>query len=433
MAKLIMLFFIIAVLAINIVFKDKSRRADAVRLFWAASALVFVISMVSYPRIVFDGATLGLKTWWNIVFPSLLPFFIASELLMSFGFVHFMGELLDPVMRPLFNVPGSGSFVMAVGFTSGYPIGSMVTARLRAEGLCSRVEAERLMSFTNNSSPLFMLAAVAVGMFNNPGLGVLIAGAHYLSNITLGLILRFYSRHEDGVLPPKTARQKNPAARAFRRMMQVQRMEKRPPGKIIGDAVSKSVANLLNIGGFIILFAVIIKLLGAAGIIDSIAGILGFILLPLGFSPDIMPALGSGLFEMTIGSKLASEAPVPLTQQVVAVGMILAWSGISVHAQAASMIADTDMRMLPFVLSRVCHTCLAGIYTYIACRWAGNLDQMAAPVMAATRYFSNDGIISLNIKLFLLFLILLAAIIVTALLFYTVCSLRLLIIRKRRW
>lgn len=432
MAKLIMLFFIMTVLAINIVLKDKSRRADAVRLFWTASALIFVVSMVSYPRIVFDGAALGMKTWWNIVFPSLLPFFIASELLMSFGFVHFMGELLDPVMRPLFNVPGSGSFVMAVGFTSGYPIGSMVTARLRAEGLCSRVEAERLMSFTNNSSPLFMLAAVAVGMFNNPGLGVLIAGAHYLSNITLGLILRFYSRNEGGVIPQTKARQKNPAARALRRMMLVQRMEKRPPGKIIGDAVGKSVANLLNIGGFIILFAVIIKLLDAAGIIGRIAEILGFILLPLGFSPDILPALGSGLFEMTIGCKLASEAPVPLTQQVVAVGMILAWSGISVHAQAASMIADTDMRMLPFVFSRVCHTCLAGIYTYIVCRRAGNLDQMAAPVMAATRFFRDNGFLGLNIKLFLFFLALLAAIIATALLFYALSSIRPLIIKKGR-
>lgn len=216
MAKLIMLFFIIvSLLTINIMLKNNARRGDAIRLLWTLSALVFVLSMVSCPQIVFEGAALGLKTWWNIVFPALLPFFIASELLMSFGLVHFMGELLDPVMRPLFNVPGSGSFVMAVGFTSGYPIGSMVTARLRKEGLCSRVEAERLMSFTNNSSPLFMLAAVAVGMFNNPGLGVLIAGTHYLSNITLGLILRFYSSKEGGMPRQTSTGERNPIARPW--------------------------------------------------------------------------------------------------------------------------------------------------------------------------------------------------------------------------
>lgn len=406
-------------------YKLPGQPKDRIRLIWTILAVLFVFSMILQPRIAYEGAVMGLKTWWNIVFPSLLPFFIASELLMSFGVVHFMGELLDPVMRPLFNVPGSGSFVMAVGFTSGYPIGSMVTARLRTDGLCTRAEAERLMAFTNNSSPLFMLVAVSVGMFNNPGLGILIAGAHYLSNITLGIILRFYAR-SDGGIKPAAAGGQNPAARALRKMLQVQRMENRPQGKIIGDAVSKSVANLLNIGGFIILFAVIIKLLGAAGIIDTIAVILGYILLPLGFSPEILPALGSGFFEMTIGSKLASEAAAPLAQQVVAVGMILAWSGISVHAQAASMIADTDIRMLPFVVSRVCHTCLAGIYTYFACRWAGPLEEMAAPVMAFNRYFQVDSLVSLNFKVFLLFLVLLAAIIIAALLLHTVRGLKLL-------
>jgi sporulation integral membrane protein YlbJ len=127
------------------------------KLLWTLLTTLFVFSMMIQPRIVFEGSVMGLKTWWNIVFPALLPFFIASELLMSFGVVHFMGVLFERVMRPLFNVPGTGAFVMMVGFFSGYPITSMIAARLRSEGLCSRVEAERLMSFTSNSSPLFYM------------------------------------------------------------------------------------------------------------------------------------------------------------------------------------------------------------------------------------------------------------------------------------
>jgi nucleoside recognition membrane protein YjiH len=169
--------------------------------------------------------------------------------------------------------------------------------------------------------------------------------------------------------------------------------------------------------------------MSAAGIIEAIAHSLGVLLLPLGFSPDILPALGSGLFEMTIGSKLASEAAAPLIQQVVAVGMILAWSGLSVHAQAASMIAETDIRMLPFVVARVCHTCLAGLYTYLACTWTGTLEETAAPVMAVTRYFQDTGLISLNFKIFLLFIFLLAAVIMAALILHTLRDLRLLITR----
>lgn len=401
-----------------------------VRLFWTASALVFAISMAMYPREVFDGATLGLKTWWNIVFPALLPFFIASELLMNFGVVHFMGVLLEPVMRPLFNVPGAGSFVMMVGYFSGYPIGSMVTARLRLEGLCTRVEAERLMSFTNNSSPLFMLAAVAIGMFNNPMVGLLIAGAHYLSNLTLGLFLRFYGRDYRERSREISAKDGSIVQHAFRRMLQVQRKDSRPPGKIMSDAVRSAVMNLLNIGGFIILFAVIIRLLTIAGVIDALARLLGIILLPLGFEPCILPALGSGFFEMTIGSKLASEAAAPLTQQVTAVGMILAWSGLSVHAQAASMIAETDIRMKPFIITRLAHTALAGLYTYLACCWFG-VEKHITPAMTTAGEWQGLPLFA-HVKIFSFFLIILAGVILLTVLAHLAISLRLCFIRLKR-
>jgi len=276
------------------------------------------------------------------------------------------------------------------------------------------VEAERLMSFTNNSSPLFMLVAVAVGMFNNPGTGVIIAGAHYLSNLVLGFILRYYARSERERFPNRSVR-KGLLRSALHKMLQVQREENRPLGKIMGDAVRNAVTNLLNIGGFIILFAVIIQLLFHVGFIDTLAGILGILLLPLGFSPEILPALGSGFFEMTIGSRLASEAAAPLLQQVVAIGMILAWSGLSVHAQAASMIAETDIRMLPFVVSRLAHTCLAGIFTYLFCLWRLPPEELAAPALAAAGEWQYPGYAG-SFKMLLIFFMSLAAIILLALL-----------------
>lgn len=358
---------------------------QAARLLWTVCALAFAVSMVFHPGEVFEGAAMGLKTWWNIVFPSLLPFFIVSDLLMSFGLVHFIGVLTEPLMRPLFNVPGSGSFVLCVGYTSGYPIGAMVTARLRSQRLCTRVEAERLISFTNNSSPLFMLVAVSVGMFGRPDLGVFIAGAHYLANLTLGFLLRFYGRNDREILPLRGNPHESILTRAVRELTSAWRKETRPMGKIIGDSVKNAINNLLAIGGFIILFAVVIKLFAKAGLISLMAGMLGALLYPLGFSPEIMPALASGFLEMTIGSKTAAESEAPLIQQLVAVAMILAWSGLSVQAQVAGMISETDIRMLPFILSRVAHAALAAFYTVIlfgpALPFAGELLMPAMAVL----------------------------------------------------
>ncbi|WP_051276057.1 sporulation integral membrane protein YlbJ [Desulfovirgula thermocuniculi] len=347
------------------------------RLFWTAGILFFVLGMILQPRLAYEGAVFGLQIWWNIVFPSLLPFFIASELLMNFGFVHFLGVLLEPVMRPLFNVPGAGSLVMAIGYTSGYPTGALATARLRTLRLCTRVEAERLMAFTSNSSPLFMLVAVAVGMFHNPSLGPIIAGGHYLASLTLGLAMRFYGRgdREAAASPPDPAREGTfILKRAWQEMVRRQEQIKGSAGQIMGEAVKNSLQNLFNIGGFIILFAVLIRLLTRAGFIDLLAALLGKVLVPAGLNPAVLPALASGIFEMTTGTKLASEAPAPLAHRLAAAAAILAWSGLSVQAQAASVIASTDIRMAPFLLARAAHAVLATLYTLAFLR-------LAAPVL----------------------------------------------------
>lgn len=369
-------------------------------LFWTICALAFVIAMICQPKIVFEGATTGLKTWWEIVFPSLLPFFIASEFLMSFGLVRFMGVLLEPFMRPLFNVPGCGSFVLCIGYTSGYPIGAMVTARLRSERQCTRVEAERLLCFTNNSSPLFMFVAVSVGMFGRPDLGVVIAGAHYLANLTLGFLLRYYGHNDNEKLPVKAKTEGFILSRAFNELADSWRLETRPLGKIMGDAVRNSINNLLNIGGFIILFAVIIKLFTVAGIINLLSGFLGTVLIPLGFSPEILPALANGFFEMTIGSKTASESTAPLIQQVVAVEMILAWSGLSVHAQVANMISGTDIRMLPFICMRIAHAALSAVFTIFLFSPAILLtNDLLVPAMATLDNIYKKPVILANLEL----------------------------------
>lgn len=356
------------------------KKSDFPGLLWTIAAIFFVVVMVHQPKTVFQGATTGLKTWWEIVFPSLLPFFIVSEILMKLGLVRFIGVLLEPVMRPLFNVPGAGGFVMVIGFTSGFPIGSMVTAQLRQQGLCTKTEAERLMSFTNNSSPLFMLTAVAVGMFNKPELGLLIAGSHYLANILLGLCLRFYGRNNIGSVVPCSNNWS--VKQAIIALLQHQRENKQPLGKLLGEAVTSSINKLINIGGFIILFAVIIKLFSESGLIHTMAVILGTILTPLGFAPDILNALASGFFEMTIGTKMASEASASQLQKLLAVGMILGWSGLSIHAQVASMISGTDLRMRLFIITRIAHALLAACITWFFYHMGCFSGNQVLPVLA---------------------------------------------------
>jgi sporulation integral membrane protein YlbJ len=343
--------------------------AAYVKTAWLAlMALVLVISIISFPQQAFEGSLRGLTLWWEVVFPALLPFFITSELLMGFGVVHFMGVLLEPLMRPLFGVPGVGGFVLSMGLASGYPMGAKLTVRLREQKLVSRIEGERLVGLASTSGPLFMVGAVAVGFFHDARLGVIIALSHYLAALCVGLLMRYHHWRETDSREYKPYRQKVSGLlflRALKAMHEARLKDGRAIGHLMGDAVTSSIQTLLLIGGFIIIFSVFNRLLYTVGVADLVSTLLAFIFLPLGLDATLIPAMFAGLFEITLGSQLASQAgpDVLLAHKVALACAIISFSGLSVHAQVASMLASTDIRYLPYLVARLIHAVLAGLFT----------------------------------------------------------------------
>ncbi|WP_273850306.1 sporulation integral membrane protein YlbJ [Guptibacillus spartinae] len=328
-----------------------------------ATSVTFVaLAVILFPAHTLEASKSGLSMWWNIVFPSLLPFFIISEILIGIGVVRFIGILLEPLMRPLFRVPGAGAFVFAMGIASGFPAGAKYTAHLRQNHDISAIEGERLVSFTNCSNPLFIFGAVAVGFFHNPALGVILAIAHYAGNIMVGLVMRFHHPESDHAIDERDFNQSR-LGRAFSALHETRLMERRPFGKMMGDAVHSSIKTLLMVGGFIILFSVLNELLGVIGLAAILATALRSILLLFQLSPELDIPLLSGMFEITLGSRLASESSTTLLAQAIVTSFILAFNGFSVQAQVASILADTDIRFKPFFMARLLHGFFAAFLT----------------------------------------------------------------------
>lgn len=335
-----------------------------------AFIIVFITAaIIFFPEQALNASIHGLHTWWEIVFPSLLPFFIMAELLISFGIVQFFGVLFEPIMRPLFNVPGAGSFAWILGMVSGFPSGAKITVLLREKKEITHIEAERLISFSNAASPLFIFGAIAVGFFHNVQLGIIIAISHYISNIFVGMLMRNYAKNKktnDDIQLTKRAVDENLIRRAFSRMHRTRISETRPFGQLIGDAVLSSVQTLLIIGGFIILFSVFTSLLQVVQFI----GLVQLLILPIlqitHIPSEIVPSLITGFFEITMGAEAVSETiTLPIVWQLVLVSFILGFNGFSIQAQVASLIAKTDIRFHPYFFSRVAHAFISSIFTYI--------------------------------------------------------------------
>lgn len=326
--------------------------------------ILLTLAMVEYPQKTFNAAIHGLELWWNVIFPSLLPFFILSEILIGIGAVHVFGIILEPLMRPLFRVPGVGAFAVSVGLASGYPMDAVITCNFRKNNLCSKIEAERLLAFTNTADPLFMFGAVAVGMFGAPEVGLTLAAAHYLSSLFVGLLFRFYGSEHDNSRHTKNSFSLSPR-RLLEELCKARAKDGRSFGVLLGDSVKSSMNTIILIGGFIILFSVFLNLLSETPLNNVITFFFSQTLNLIGFSPDLAAAMRDGLFEIDIGAMTVSQANATMVEKVTIVSAIIAWSGLSVHGQVASIISEAQISMKPYMVARFLHATLAAILAYI--------------------------------------------------------------------
>jgi sporulation integral membrane protein YlbJ len=193
---------------------------------------------------------------------------------------------------------------------------------------------------------------------------MILALAHYLGNFSVGLLMRFYGRKQEET---KKEKKRKPSLRAaFSALHRTRINDNRPIGKLLGDAVMSSIKTLLMIGGFIILFSVLNKLLFHVGITGLLAKALEYILSALHLPMELSIPFISGIFEITLGSQMTSQVQqATFMQQAVITSFILAFSGFSVQAQVASILAQTDIDFKPFFIARIFHGFFAAFYAAI--------------------------------------------------------------------
>ncbi len=329
-------------------------------------ALLLVALMIIYSEHGFKASQQGLTLFLDVVLPSLLPFFILSEVLLAFGVVHFLGELFEPLMRPLFNVPGTGSFVLSMGLAAGYPMDAVITAKFRRQGMCTRVEAERMLAFSNTADPLFIFGAVAVGMFGMPALGAALAAAHYIGAFVVGLAFRSWGKNEPSEpSPPHVQSDAGVWRRAAQALVRARTEDGRPLGLILQDAIRDSISTLFMIMSFIVLFSVLIRVLDATGAMALVLWPVEKLLGLVGLVPAFAHSVVQGILEIDIGTAAVARVPASLIQRAAVASAIIAWSGLSVQGQVASVLADTDIRMRPYILARLLHAVVAGVLTVL--------------------------------------------------------------------
>lgn len=318
-------------------------------IFLGTALLCAAAALLIYPQSALESAQEGLALCANVIIPSLFPFFVLSALAVELGMAQHLGRLLEGIMRPLFRVDGVGACALVLGFVGGYPVGARTAISLYRSGQLSRIQTQRLLAFCNNSGPAFILGVVGAGVFSSSRVGLLLYLVHMAASVCVGILFRFYGGRE----PIRQRPSGDTAVRTVRF------------SSAFTTAVTQAVSSILSICAFVVLFAVVVRLLTLSGALALPARLLAAIAHPLGVDERQATLLLSGLLEVTSGiTSLSSNSAAHVSMAA----FMLGWAGLSVHCQVLSFLADSDLSSGTYLAGKALHGALCALFTGLLAR-----------------------------------------------------------------
>ena len=295
-------------------------------LFIILIILYIFLQIIKNSEMVHSTIIFSYDIFINTVFPNLFPFLVLSSLLINYGFVEICFKLFNPLMKKMFKISGSCSFIFIMSLLTGFPSNAKYTRELYEDGKIDEIEATKILMFTHFSNPLFVIGTIS--MFINKKVAIIILLTHYIGNIIIGLIFRnsFISNTESSI----------------------KKIKRLSFGTCFSNGVKDSINTLLLIYGTMTSFLVI------TAIIQNIISLNSF-----------DHAVMSGILEFTQGLKYTSMIDVEDKIKAILMAMFISFGGISVHMQILSIIGDTKIKYQPFLIARLIHASISGILVYL--------------------------------------------------------------------
>lgn len=256
-------------------------------------------------------------------------------------------------MRPLFNVPGEGAFALIMGIISGYPVGAKIVTTLYEKKICNKEESERLLAFTNNSGPLFIIGTVGISLLGDSTIGIILLSIHVLASLTVGLLFHFWKYNK-------------PLSHRETPIYNTNNVNFSNLGEILGTSITNSINTIMMIGGYVVLFSVIISILENCGIFNLLVILIQPFLKIFNIPQELFTSIISGFIELTNGLKTISSIPIKnYTTTIIISSMLLGFGGISILLQVFSIISKTNISIKPYIIGKILHAIFSTIYIFI--------------------------------------------------------------------
>ena len=292
---------------------------SAKKIIFICSSLLFISLLILFPGIAMPAAAESLNMWFSNIIPAVFPFVVCINMLISSDICFGSLFAADTFMRSVFNLPAASVLPITAGLLSGCPLGGKITADMYLKGNITSDEAQRIIGFINNPSPVFVICAVGIGLLNSAAYGRLIYSSCLLSTFMCALIFKFY--YTKNVLSHPVRSHKDYSS---------------------GDIILSSVSIILKIGGYIVFF----------GVISRFA--------------EFIPYIGkylSCIIEMSGGSAEIASWGIDMRTKTSLIAFVLSFGGICIQIQVISFLKGIPVKKYIFFISCI----IKAIFAYCFC------------------------------------------------------------------
>lgn len=301
-------------------------------------SLCAFIGLIICPAASTGGARAGLLLCSGVIIPSLYPFMVLGNLFLELGLPNWLGRIFSPVTKKLFGVSGAGSAAFFLGIAGGYPLGAITVSEMYSSGVIKKKEAERLLSFCDNSGPAFIISVAGATVFGSVQIGLFLYAIHITSAVLTGILLKNRKNVNTAITPPITSINFSTA---------------------FTTSVRRATTTIVTVCGFVVFFSVLVGLLDAYG---SLSVLSGDISTKLGTELHFSRSLLTGFLELGTGT--SSMLGLSTNSQNLALcSFIIGWGGLSVHAQASSVISEGGLNPARHTLGKLLHGVLSALIT----------------------------------------------------------------------
>jgi len=303
---------------------QKARRASRFSFVKILVLFGLLFYMLLFSRQVGDAVLQAFRLCIQVILPSLFPFMILSELLVTASEDFRPPSWLSGFTQRIFKLPAVSLLPFLLGALCGFPIGVKTAASLYKKGVISQKEYICTVCFVNNTGPAFTIAGIGGRLFGSYTLGGIVYAVQILSALLCGALLSHISTSASFDM-------EMPAASQVKT-------------RYFTEVIAENARACLGIVGSVAVFSVILALLR--------------VFVP---NPRILLFLAAFL-EVGNATSLAAEilSCAPYTALLFSC-IAVSFGGLSVHLQAAMFMPQSQALFLRYVGTKLLQAAIASV------------------------------------------------------------------------